>query len=70
MSKEITLQVLDPAGVVECEMKMKSSTINQIGRNRLVFVFDNQPIGFLKVIDDGEGNIINIELDKDDKRIK
>lgn len=66
MSKEITLQVLDPVGVVEGEMKMKSSTINQIGRNRLALIDGDKLIGFLKVIDDGEGNIINIELNKDE----
>jgi hypothetical protein len=64
MSKEITLQILDPVGIIEGEIKMKSSTLNFIGRNRLVFIDDNQIIGFIKIIDDGNGNIVDIELDK------
>jgi hypothetical protein len=64
MCKEITLQVLDAVGVVEGEIKMKTSTITQIGRNRLALIDGDKVIGFLKVIDDGEGNIINIELDE------
>ena len=64
MSKEITLQILDPVGNIVEEMKMKSSTLNFTGRNRLVFLDDNQLIGFIKIIDDGNGNIVDIELDK------
>jgi hypothetical protein len=64
MSKEVTLQLLDPVGVVEGEIKMKTSTINQIGRNRLVILDSGKPIGHIKVIDDDKGNIIDIELDK------
>jgi hypothetical protein len=67
MSKEITLQILDPVGNIVEEMKMKSSTLNFIGRNRLVFLDDNQLIGFIKIIDDGNGNIVDIELDKNIK---
>jgi hypothetical protein len=67
MSKEITLQILDPVGNIVEEMKMKSSTLNFTGRNRLVFLDDNQVIGFIKIIDDGNGNIVDIELDKNTK---
>jgi hypothetical protein len=65
MSKELTMQILDPVGVVEGEVKMKSSTINQIGRNRMVILDGDKLIGFLKIIDDGNGNIIDIELYKE-----
>jgi len=67
MSREITLQILDPVGNIVEEMKMKSSTLNFTGRNRLVFLDDNQLIGFIKIIDDGNGNIVDIELDKNIK---
>ena len=67
MSREITLQILDPVGNIVDEMKMKSSTLNFTGRNRLVFLDDNQVIGFIKIIDDGNGNIVDIELDKNIK---
>ena len=66
MSKELTIQILDPVGIVEGEVKMKSSTINQIGRNRMVILDNNKIIGFIKIIDDGNGNIIDIELNKDE----
>ena len=65
MSKELTVQILDPVGVVESEVKMKSSTINRIGRNRLVIIDGDKVISFIKVIDDGNGNIIDIELYKE-----
>jgi hypothetical protein len=65
MSKELTIQILDPVGVVEGEVKMKSSTFDQIGRNRMVILDDGWPIVTIKIIDDGEGNIIDIELYKD-----
>jgi hypothetical protein len=64
MSKEIILQVLDPVGIIEGEIKMKTSPIHQIGRNRLVMLDDGKPIGHIKLIDDGKGNVIDIELDK------
>lgn len=64
MSREIILQVLDPTGIIEGEIKMKTSAINQIGRNRLVMLDDGKPIGHMKVIDDGKGNVIDIELNK------
>ena len=67
MSREITLQILDPVGNIVDEMKMKSSTLNFTGRNRLVFLDDNQVMGFIKIIDDGNGNIVDIELDKNIK---
>lgn len=67
MSKELTLQIIDPVGIVEGEIKMKSSTINQIGRNRLVILDEGKAIASIKVIDDGDGNIINVELNKYDK---
>ena len=67
MSREITLQILDPVGNIVDEMKMNSSTLNFTGRNRLVFLDDNQVIGFIKIIDDGNGNIVDIELDKNIK---
>ena len=70
MSKEVTIQLLDPVGVVEAEIKMKTSTINQIGRNRLVILDNGYHLGHIKVIDDGKGNIIDIELDKDFSQIK
>lgn len=66
MSKELTIQILDPVGIVDGEVKMKSSTINQIGRNRMVILDNNKIIGFIKIIDDGNGNIIDIELNKDE----
>jgi len=69
MSKELTVQILDPVGVVEDEVKMKSSTINQIGRNRMVILDGDKLIGFLKIIDDGNGNIIDIELYKEIQKI-
>lgn len=66
MSKELILQIIDPVGIVEGEIKMKSSTINQIGRNRLVILDEGKAIASIKVIDDGDGNIINVELNKDE----
>ena len=65
MSKELTVQILDPIGVVEGEVKMKSSTFDQIGRNRMVILDDGWAIATIKIIDDGNGNIIDIELYKD-----
>ena len=63
-AKEIILQLLSPTGIIEGEIKIKTSTINQIGRNRLVMLDDGKPIGHMKVIDDGKGNVIDIELNK------
>lgn len=64
MSKELTIQILDPTGVVEGETKMKSSTIHQIGRNRMCILDEGQLIATLKIIDDGNGNIIDVELNQ------
>jgi len=65
MKKEIKLQIVDPVGTTISEMTMLSNTINNIGRNRMILIDNDKIIGTLKVIDDGEGNIINIELDKE-----
>ena len=65
MKKEIKLQIVDPVGTTISEMTMLSNTINNIGRNRMILIDNDKIIGTLKVIDDAEGNIINIELDKE-----